>query len=191
MGLGNNSGGNKKFITIVGGKWTARVPEGTEGATERVLEKGPNAGKPIYELYYSYVDGNIVGGEIKQGNFGTDICLDLEDDGVVYTVQIPLESGYFSQFAKAVPNIDPTKKLFIGLGLDKERNKPFLYMKQDGQTVHSAFTKDNPNGCPPPIKKEVMGKTKWDFEDQENFLYGKVVDFFGGVEDSTSDDIPF
>ena len=188
MGLGNNSG-SANFITIVHGKWTLRVPEGTEGASSRVLEKGPNAGTAINELYFDYIDGELVGGEFKTGQYGTDLCLNLRDDKD-YTVQIPLESGFFSNFAKACPNIDPTQKLFLGLGKDKEKDRFFLYLKQGGDTVHSAFTKDNPNGMPPPVKKSVKGVEKWDFEDQENFLYDQVVDFLaaiGGAEKVLAD----
>jgi hypothetical protein len=189
MGLGNSNEGGKKFVTIVGGKWTLRVPEGTPGAVVRVLEKGPNAGKEIHELYYDHIDGELVGGIIKQGQFGTDICIDLKD-GETYTVQIPMESQYFSQFAKMVPNIDPTKPLYLGLGYDKERGKNFLYGKQNGETVHSAYTKDNPNGMPPPVEKMVKGVKKWDFEAQENFLYEVVTEFFatvfvGGMEEGS------
>ena len=183
MSLGN-TGGNKKFLTIVGGKWTLRVPEGTEGATERVNKVGDT----VHELQFSYVDGMVNGGRIKPGQFGSTVEIDLVDGDETYQVQIPVpEAGqigdYFMTFGKACPNIDPTKKLFLGLGHDKKDDRSFLYLKQDGQTIHAAFTKEEPNGMPPWEKKEVMGKTKWNADDQNEFLYQQIVDFFAAVGD--------
>ena len=161
MALGNNSGGGRKFITIVGGKWTLRVSEDTAGATARKLTSGPNEGSEVHELYYDHIDGMIVGGEIKYGKFGTDICIDLDDEGESFTVQIPLQSSYFSVLAKVCPSIDVSKKIFLGLGYDKEKNRNFLYVKQDDKTIHACFTKADPNGMPEAFKELVMGKEKW------------------------------
>lgn len=197
MGLSNGNSSNGKFVTIVNGKWTLRVPEGTDGASPRVLEKGPNTGTTVWEKYYDHIDGALVSAHIKHGQFGADLCLNISDDAE-YTVQIPVDSQYFSVFGKVAPNLDPTASIFLGLGYDKEKGRTFMYVKQDGQTVHSAFTKDNPNGMPPPEQKMVKGVKKWDFEDQENFLYSKVEDFIallGGeappAPAEEEDDVPF
>ena len=191
MGLSNdNGGGGKTFVTIVGGKWTIRVPEGTDGAVARELTKGPNMGSFVHEKYYSTLSGNITGAMLKNGEYGTDFCLFLEDDGETFDVKMPVPSDYFRSFAKASPNIDVSKELVIGLGQDKEKGHPFLFLKQGDQTVKSAFTKAEPNGMPEWEKKEVMGKVKWDQEKQNDFLYGKLVDFCGVVEDKVLDDLP-
>ena len=54
------------------------------------------------------------------------------------------------------------------------------------------FTRDNPNDMPPPVKKTVKGVEKWDWEEQENFLYEVAMDFSSAsdVEGST-EEIPF
>ena len=192
MGLSNGNSSNGKFVTIVNGKWTIRVNEGTDGAQPRVLEKGPNAGTTVWEKYYDHIDGSLVSAHIKHGQFGADLCLNISDDAE-YVVQIPVDSQYFSVFGKVPPNLNPTADIFLGLGYDKERQRTFMYVKQGGQTVHSAFTKDNPNGMPPPEQKMVKGVKKWDFEDQENFLYQKVEDFIallGGGSPVEGDDAP-
>jgi len=189
MALGNNSGASKKFVTIVGGKWVVKVDEGTEGAVTRENKLG----EIVHELQYSYVDGDIAGGRIKQGQFGSTVELELVDDGEAYNVQIPVPAigqigDYFMTFGKACRNIDPTKKLFLGLGFDKDRNHSFLYLKQEGQTVKSAFTKEDPNGLPPWEKKTAMGKTVWNADLQNEFLYGEIQDFFASLG---STEVPF
>jgi len=178
MGLGNSNNSGRKFITIVGGKWTLRVTEDTEGAVARALTNGPNEGTDVHELYFDHLDGMIVGGEIKDGKYGMDICFDIDDDGEKFTVQIPLQSAYFGTIAKVSPNIDPTQKIFLGMGFDTEKKKPFMYVQQNGETVRAAFTKAEPNGMPEAFKEKVMGKEQWNFQAQEQFLFEKIEEFF-------------
>ena len=52
MGLGNNNSGGVTFVNVVNGKFTIRVPEGTEGAVTRVLTGGTNKGREVTELQY-------------------------------------------------------------------------------------------------------------------------------------------
>jgi hypothetical protein len=87
-----------------------------------------------------------------------------------------------------MPNIDKSKALFLGIGYDRERERHFLYAKQNGDKVLMNFTKENPNGMPPPTKKTVKGKEVWDWEEQENFLYEVAMDFSG---EESKEDMPF
>ena len=55
MGLSNPNTQKSKFVTIVAGLFTIRLPEGSDhpDAVERVLKKGPKAGQTIKELRFS------------------------------------------------------------------------------------------------------------------------------------------
>ena len=189
MGLSNTSGGGKKYVTIVKGMWTLRVEEGTEGAQPRELTKGPNAGKTVFEKYYNTLSGMLVGGSINQGQFGSDLCLVLEVEGVEYTLQMPIPSDYFSSFAKCCASLDLDKEVVLGLGRDKQKDQPFMFIKQDGASVRSNYTKDEPNGMPQWEKKEVMGKTTWSHEAQDDFLYNVLTSWLEAM--AGEEDIPF
>ena len=184
MGLSNKSGGKQTFVTIVGGKFTVRLQDNDENplAVERVLEKGPNAGNTIKELQFTHLDGEIVSGEMHVGDYGTDFNIQMRDGSEEFKLQIPLESQYFGQVAKRLPNIDPTLPVVLGIGYDKEKQRNFLFIQQNGSSVHMKFTKDEPNGMPQAVKKTVKGQTKWDFEEQENFLYDVAVDWLATME---------
>ena len=191
MGLTNGSSNSSKIVTIVKGKFTIRLPEGSDDpkAVERTLEKGVNAGKVIKELQYTGLEGKIQSSYVDESDFGTNYVTELEDDeGSRFKLQIPLDSQFFGQYAKRMPNIDKTKPLFLGIGYDRERQRHFLFARQEGQKVLMKFTKDNPNGLPEPTKKTVKGKEVWDWEAQENFLYEVALDFAGSLE---TDDVPF
>ena len=198
MGLENKTGNRMTIVNIIGGKFTVRLPDGDNNpdAVERQLEKGPHAGQTVRELQYSHLDGVIVGGEMRTSEYGTEPVLNMQDGEEVFKLQLPVDGMYFEQIAKRLPNVDPTKNVVFGIGYDKERDRNFVYVQQDGASVHYAFTKDDPNGMPPPEKKTVMGKDKWDFTDQRNFLYETAVDFMAMVGEETVDpqlteEVPF
>ena len=135
------------------------------------------------------MEGSIQSAYVDESDFGTNFVTDMEDDeGARFKLQIPVDSQFFGQYAKRMPNIDKDKPLFLGLGYDRERERHFLYAKQGDDKVSMKFTKDNPNGMPSPIQKEVKGKKVWDWEEQENFLYEVAMDFSSSLD---TQDIPF
>lgn len=191
MGLTNNETSNSKIVTIVKGKFTIRLPDDSNNpkAVERELTMGVNAGKIVKELQYTGIEGSIERCYVDESDYGANLITELVDEeGSRFKLQIPLDSQFFGQYAKRMPNIDTSKPLFLGLGYDRERGRNFLYARQGDEKVSMAYTKDNPNGLPEPIKKTVKGKEVWDFEEQENFLYEVAMDFSIKLESS---DVPF
>ena len=194
MGL-TNSTSNSKIVTIVKGKFTIRLTDDSDDpkAVERTLEKGVNAGKVVKELQYTGIEGKITSAYIDETDFGTNFITVLQDDeGQSFRLQIPLDSQFFGQYAKRMPNIDKDMPLFLGLGYDRERQRNFLFAKQNGEKVSFKFTKDEPNGMPQPTTKKVQGKEVWDWTEQENFLYEVAMEFadFESVTEE-GNDIPF
>jgi hypothetical protein len=191
MGLTNGTSNNSKIVTIVKGKFTIRLPEGADepNAVERTLEKGANAGKVVKELQYTGIEGTIERCYVDESEYGANFITELVDDeNARFKLQIPLDSQFFGQYAKRMPNIDTTQPIFLGLGYDRERERNFLYARQGENKVGMAYTKENPNGLPEPTKKTVKGKEVWDWEEQENFLYEVAMDFAASLETS---DVPF
>ena len=179
MGL-INSTESSKIVSIVKGKFTIRLPEDSDNpsAVTRTLEQGVNAGKEIKELQYKALEGNYVTSYIDEGEYGTNYITELQDDeGDSFKLRINLDSQFFSQYAKRIPNIKKDVPIFFGLGYDKEKEKNFLFIRQQGVNVPFAYTRENPNGLPPPEEKEVRGKKVWNWEAQEQFLYDVAIDF--------------
>ena len=179
MGL-INSTESSKIVSIVKGKFTIRLPEDSDNpsAVTRTLEQGVNAGKEIKELQYKALEGNYVTSYIDEGEYGTKYITELRDDeGGSFKLRINLDSQFFSQYAKRIPNIKKDVPIFFGLGYDKEKEKNFLFIRQQGVNVPFAYTRENPNGLPPPEEKEVRGKKVWNWEAQEQFLYDVAIDF--------------
>jgi hypothetical protein len=191
MGLTNSEASNSKIVTIVKGKFTIRLMDDTDhpNAVEREITMGVNAGKIVKELQYTGIEGTIERCYVDESDYGANLITELiDDEGARFKLQIALDSQFFGQYAKRMPNIDTAKPLFLGIGYDRERGRNFLYARQDGEKVSMAYTKDNPNGLPEPTKKTVKGKEVWDWEEQENFLYEVAMNFSSKLETS---DVPF
>ena len=200
------------YLTIVGGKISQRVPEGTEGSVARTLKNGPNEGSEVHELQYGSVSGRIIGGSVENGDYGDQIAVELKDGKETYILKLPWNSKLRDAFVKRMPNIDIAQDVEIICFPDKQDKSPVLLIKQNGSFVKFAYTKENPNGLPSPSKKTVRGKEEWDWSEPESFLWDVASSFFeqfegnekpqfqeeepdqfGGSDNSldSDDDIPF
>jgi hypothetical protein len=179
MALGKRQNANTVFLNIVGGKITQRVNKDTEGAKERILAKGPKAGTPVYELEHDFVSGKIVHCEIKESDYGDQIELKLRDGDDFYVLTVNWDYARLRDaIVKRLPNIDVAKPVEISCFPDREDGQPAFFIRQDGEVVKYAFTRDNPNGLPEPTKKVVKGKEEWVWDEPENFLWDKAQEWF-------------
>jgi hypothetical protein len=182
----NKQNKSSTYLTIVGGKISQRVPEGTDGAVARKLKNGPNEGSEVYELQYGSVTGKITGGSVESGDYGDQVAIEISDGKESYVLKLPWNSKLRDAFVKRVPNIDVTEELEIICFPDKQDKSPVMLIKQKGGFVKFAYTKDNPNGLPAPSKKKVRGKEEWDWTETESFLWEVASSFFEQFEgDST------
>lgn len=175
MGLEGNVNGGKKFVNIVGGQFTIRATEGTEGAVKRILTAKGYEGKIVHELQFPRLRGRITNIEFKKGNFGEVIEISIIDDQQ-YILQIPWNSSMKNVITR-LPNVSYKEEVvFSAFKNDKEQNVLLVYQGkgEDGRDiiVPSAHTKDAPNGMPPATESTVRGEKKLDFSDVEEFLYG-------------------
>lgn len=185
------------IITIVKGAFTQRLsvgeeaPEGTQLST-RVLEKGPNAGNEVREARADCLERNIItSASFSTTDYGTNFMLQLVDeDDQDFQLQLPVESQFFAQFVKRIPNIERDKSVTFVMGKDTEKDRYFLYLAQEGQSVKMAYTRDNPNGMPQPTQR---ANGKWDWSEQEDFLYKKAQDYIEELksENGITEEIPF
>lgn len=205
MGLHNNitpnTGGGSK-LTIVGGKFTLRVDEGTPGANPRVLTKGKNEGKTVYEMKYPCLSGYIAGGRIVEGEYpGVDIDIIDYAANDSYTISFPLDSRYLFDFIRRLPNIDTSKEVSLELVEGKKKTRTGnptynLHVVQFGKQLYDYYTEwksgadgkpfaEHLHGIPAPTK----GVKGWDFRDVEEFLLERFNEFFTDY-DAPEDDAP-
>ena len=170
MGLQNREEGN--YITILGGKFSQRVHEGSEGSVMRTNK----VGKVVHERYYDSFTAKLIGIKVKDGDYGKTWNFLFKDKEDVYTLQMSYSNGLAKAFLKMLPNIDVSKEMKLSPSQKEEdgKTKTSLFVNQDGQSIKHAYTRENPNGMPQMEEITVKGEKVWDDTKQIAFLHDMV-----------------
>lgn len=179
MGATPYSNEKKQYFNAHGFQFTTRTTEGSEGATKRTILKDGEEPRDVWEHLFKDLTGNIVSIELKQGKFGKQYEIIINDLLDTMILQLPAESGYADTLICRLPNIDPLQSVklvpysFIPEG--KKKKKDGLNVFQNDVKILSAFTKENHNGAPQP-EKPVMDEDEWKiYFMQLRKFYSKVV----------------
>lgn len=183
-----------KYWTFSRGQFVRRVDESVKEATQRVLEKGPNKGKAIYEIFRDQITGRLVDCKVKDGEYGKSYQLIIDvsvEEPEFYAVDFKF-NGSGKSLLKKLPNIDLHADIALVCYTIDDTNakgepvKNYYAVPYQGEIskagkVQPAFTKDEPNGLPPMEKKKIKGKDVWDDTEQIEYLEDliKATDFPG------------
>jgi hypothetical protein len=162
------------YYTISDGKICRQHREPVEGSVSRVNKNG----RTVHETFYKALKGRIVDIQTKDGDYGKQWLVTLQDEsGTRETLQFQFSSGYANGFLRALPNVDFTKEVVVAPNLqikdDKKKTTIFL-SQQNSEGKYEAlkwyFTKDEPNGIPDLEQKKVKGKIVYDDSEIMEFL---------------------
>lgn len=170
MGLNTRQEGN--FITILGGKFCVRVPEGSPGAVTRTNKMG----KVVHEKFYDNFTGKLIGIKTQDGEYGKSWIFSFKDKEEVYHLQLSYSNSFATQFLKILPNVDLTKEMKVSPSVKEVdgKNKSSLFVNQDGSAIKHAYTREKPNGMPDMEQVTVKGQLVWDDTKRIAFLYDMV-----------------
>lgn len=170
MGLNTREEGN--FITILGGKFCQRVPEGTPGAVTRTNK----VGKTVHEKFYDSFTGKLVGIKTQDGEYGKSWIFSFKDGEEVYHLQLSYSNSFATAFLKMLPNVDLTKEMKVSPSTKEVdgKNKSSLFINQNGVAIKHAYTREHPNGMPDMEQVTVKGQQVWDDTKRIEFLYNMV-----------------
>lgn len=174
MALERKERGGSPFLTIVQGTLMQKSDENNPDAVEREYEDQNGNKKTKWELQYGTVSGKITGIEFKDGDFGEQCIVTLQDVDESYKVAMPTDNRYFTDFAKKLPNINLSQEVSLSPYdfVDKENKQVRgLTVEQNGEKVYSHYYdaegKKTINGLPQPEKDAV--KT-YDSDDWKMFF---------------------
>lgn len=172
MGLENRESGN--YITIYNGKLSTRVAEGTPGAMQRVNKLG----KTVFEKFYDSFTGKLVGIKTQDSPYGKNWMFSFKDKAEVYHLQLPYSNSYAKAFLKMLPNINLAEEMQVSPSVKEVdgKSKSSLFVKQAGEWVKQAYTKEVPNGLPQMKQVMIKGQQVWDDSEQLAFLEKMVQD---------------
>jgi hypothetical protein len=167
----NSGGGQKTYLKISDGKISVKVNEGTENAVKCTNKDGS---KTWWERRYPSFTGKITGIRKRVTDWGADLCIDIDDVGEEYELQMPWSSGYSSGFFLAMPNIkfdnEVTFSPWMKVVDDKKKTSLFIHNFGEKDSVKWAWTKDAPGDLPPMVQLKVKGKDVWDDTERQEYF---------------------
>ena len=188
-GVSEGSSSNTIYLTMSRGSFVKRVKEPTEKSIERALEKGENAGKIVHEEHFSEFVGFLEEINVEDSDkfgkswaFKFDISQE-EETPEKAILKLPYSSGYANNILTRLPNIDYTDDIKLSgykfKPADSDKERIGISVAQWDKTdklnkVFPAYTKDNPNGCPPMVQLTVKGQKVWDDTEKLEFLLNMV-----------------
>ncbi len=168
------------FYKIHEGKICTRTTSDNPNARSRVLEKGVNAGKTIYEEEFDYLAGHLKSIKFHtHDDYGVfmDITLWDEEEQMNHELSVSTTSNAFQGFCMRMENIDLEKQIVLLAGVTDERYWMIVQQKgPDGKsrTLDRRYTKEDPGECPPWEKFIVNQKEIWDKTKQIEF-YANII----------------
>lgn len=178
MGLSTSTHESKTYLNILGGKFTQKVKEGTEGAVSRINKKN----ETVWELHYDTLFGKIVDIKLEDTDYGKVWVITFQDGIDYFYLHLSYSSTITNGLMFRLPNIDFNQgvvlKVFRIFNKEKNKDQDFLVVYQGGTNkehkVLPKFTKETPNGLPPMKKVKVKGVETWDNSDQLEFIQNMV-----------------
>lgn len=175
--MGLTSHNSKNYINCSYGQFQKSAKEGDPGAIKK--ENGKyvfrfDAIENVLVTDIQITDQEYKGDKYRQW----EITLWDEDDKVYHCLQMRYDSKYAMGWLKRVPNIKWNELLDLKIFLfDDENGKEVMgiTVKQNGEKVPAAYSKDEPNGLPLMESATVGDKTVWDSSKMMTFLQ-KTVD---------------
>lgn len=180
----NTGGGQKTYVKISHGKIARRCLETDAGAIACSNKDGT---KKWFEQRFPSYTGFIKNVTKRKTEWGTDLCIDINDGSEAIELQMPWDSKYAKGFLKCMPNIDLSKQITFSPWMKevvdngKTIKKTMLYLS-DGPTkedqINWYWTKDNPFGLPEMKTVRVKGEDIWDDTEQMEYLEDHLTNTF-------------
>lgn len=184
MGLGNNSGGARTFLTVGFGKIRQKslankekVTSETEGAVKRITQSGNES----WALEYDFIEGMIENIFYKEDReYGNSLEVTISEAADLFQISFSEKSRYCDDFLKKLPNIvlsEPVKITVYDFE-DKEGKKRTGTSITQAEAKVKSFYSDNvdekwvlKNNFPDPDGVDFKD------ENERNYYFGKCRKF--------------
>lgn len=152
------------YLGIVGGNITKRSSKDDPTAVKREYEDKDGNKKVVYEHQYSKLTGNIIKWQFRDGKYGEEFQLSIQDVDEVYVVSMKTSERYFQDFAQKFKEIDLSKEVTLSPYDFVDENDKIIRgisVYQDDQKLFSHYydpeAKKTIGGMPTVSKKEAKG----------------------------------
>lgn len=173
------SNGNGIFLQPFMGKISAKSKEQKDGYALKIYVLPNGVTAQAWVKTYQSISGKLRKVQYREaeheGNKIQSWKIILDDGENIINFEFGATTNVARSWLRITPNIDLEKDIELNCFADKQNEKKtVLVVRQGGETVKFAYTKDSPNGIPQP-KMRATGK--WDFGDADEWLHEKNLEF--------------
>ena len=172
MGLNSRDGSGVVHLSVINGSLMQKSEESNPLAVAREYEDANGNKQVKHELVYDGVSGRVVGMSFKEGKFGEQFTLVIQDGDEKFEIHMPTSGKYFADFGKKIPNVNLNEDIeFTPYSLVNDAGKTLqgVTIRQNGEKLTSYFWngKKSINGMPDVTKAERSG---YDSDDWKMFF---------------------
>ncbi len=171
---------NEESLTYVGtfnGKFTRRVPEGTEGAVTRTTKTG----KSVTEAQFNTIEGRLTDIKERDSEWGKRWQFIFEANGQKLALESSQKSSMATTIINRLPNMDVNSPFKIKIVYNISKERTYFFISQNGEDIEDKYQKwDDKTSSwqrffdyPAWEKVTVNGEEVWSATEQINF--GKKV----------------
>lgn len=137
-----------------------------------------------YDELTGIIQNIFVKNETYEGNPVQKLVTVVESDGEKYYFSFNFESAMASTYIGFLKNADFSKPVVLRpisetvIKDNQESLRTTILVNQDGKSLKSFFTKDNPNGLPPMKQIKLNGKMVWDKTEMLDFYKNIIKEEF-------------
>jgi hypothetical protein len=168
--LGNRQTPTYVYLSVLGGKITKRVPEGTQDAIARTNKMGVI----VHEMHYDFVEGILIDvAYYTHDQYGAQWIFTLQDGAELYRLQASESARALTSLLLALPNCDLKKPIAIhpyDFTDAAGKNRAGVSLRQGGKKIEWYFTREEPKGLPE-LKPIVTDDGKEAFDNSERMQF--------------------
>ena len=153
MGLNSRTGGGAIHLSVINGSLMQKSDEKNPLAVAREYEDKNGNKKTKHELVYDGVSGRITDMKFRDGDFGEQFTLVIQDGEDKFEIHMPTSGKYFADFGKKIPNVNLSEDVEVTpYSFEGDNGRPLqgMTIRQSGEKLTSYFWdgKKSINGIP-------------------------------------------
>lgn len=153
----------KPYLRVFNGNIVQRAQPNEDEAVSRVNKNGDT----VWEFQHEAWRGKIVDVQLRVGNFGKELIIELDDAFLT----VPYSGSHSKGLLYRLPVIEPGRTItfqpYMFEGSDKKMKHGWTILDEDGNTIKEYFDRED---VPSMEQKTVRGEEVWDDTEQLDWL---------------------
>ena len=176
----------RSFADIFEGKFELAVKSMDEHPDAR--QRVNKAGKTVFGVVVGSLCGRIADVDCTENEYGAKLLVTLAVGGDELLIRMPFDSAQAFGVLNVLPRIDFSADVELIARPGDGKGRAALFVKQGGQVLKHAFTRENPNGRPDWVPHTMGdGRVVYDKSAQTAFFKSLIEETRGKISAALND----